>query len=434
MGSNQQLKDASAGWLLLALLVLSLVNGFSRSFPAEWAGLAGWGAGMLLARRLHGALRVQVVAMLTVGIAGLVWGTTLGVGSRLGAAVSANQILLAMLVGVSFLRLIALPVAERHESLPEGKRAMWRTLLGIHFFGAFINLSALMIVGERQSARAPLTRLQAVVLSRGFSTAANWSPFFAAMGVALTSAPGSQLQTLSMVGLPVALVALAVTGFGLGRDPEVNAFRGYPMHFAALALPALLTVCVLVLHEIWSEVRILTWISLLSPLIACVGLLYRDGARALPVLSRHVRRGLPQMAGELLLFLAAGVLAAGIASTAEGLGLGALISDFGPLDATGLLAVMILLAIAGVHPVISISVAGGILMPVVADPNLLGLLFLMAWSLGLCASPLSGMHLAMQGRFGIPGANFVAWNIRYVALMWVVDGLVLHGYTWLTGN
>lgn len=434
MHGNGSLNDAFAGWLLMALLVLSLAHGFVGAVSPIWAGLAGWGAGMLLARRLRGALRIQVVAMLTVGVAGLVWGTVQGSSSRLIAAISSNQILLAMLVGVSFLRLIALPSVARRETLPEGRHALWRTLFGVHLFGAVINLSAVMILGERQSAREPLSRLQAMVLSRGFSAAANWSPFFAAMGVALTNAPGSALQTLSLVGLPVALAALLFSGISLSRDPEAAVYRGYPMHFEALLLPGLLAVAVLALHELWSEIRILTWIALLSPLMACAGLMVRDRLRAPNLLVRHVQAGLPQMAGELLLFLAAGVLAAGIASAAEGYGAAELIEHFGATEATGLLAVMILLSVAGVHPVISISVAGGILMPIVTDPNLLGLVFLMAWSLGVCASPLSGMHLAMQGRFGIPGRRFIAWNGRYALLMWLVDGLVLHGYTWVTNR
>ncbi len=428
------MKDVLAGWLLMTLLALSLANAFVDAVAPEWAGLAGWGAGVLLARRLRGAARIQVTAMLTVGVAGLVGGTMLGVPVRLGSAISANQVLLAMLVGVSFLRLVALPAAERREALPQGRRALWRTLLGVHFFGAVINLSALMILGERLSTRAPLTRLQATVLSRGFGAAANWSPFFAAMGVALTNAPGAGLKTLVLIGLPVALIALTLTGVALMRDPEASRFQGYPMHFEALLLPGVLTVSVLVLHEAWPQVRILSWIALLSPLIAGGGLIMRDRRRARYWLTAHVRHGLPQMASELLLFLAAGVLAAGIANVAEGLGLSALITRFGPLEATGLVAVMVLVAVAGVHPVISISVAGGLLMPAVTDPNLLAMVFLMSWSLGVTASPLSGMHLAMQGRFGVAGIRFTKWNIRYVVVMWVVDGIALHVYTWLTGG
>ncbi len=420
--------DALAGYVLAGLVLLSVANGFDPDFPRWPAGVAAWCAGAMLARYLTGVLRIQVVAMLALGVAGLLWGSLQGANPRLEQAVSANQALLAMLAGVSFLRLIALPRAGRGESLPVGARALWRTLLGVHFFGAIINLSAVMILGERQAARAPLTPLQAVVLSRGFSAAANWSPFFAAMGVALTHAPGSRLGVMAAVGLPVALLALVLTGWSLARRPEAAEFRGYPMHFVALALPALLTAAVLLLRELWQHVPILTWIALLSPLIAAAVLLAREGGAGGSALHQHVRAGLPRMAGELMLFLAAGVLAAGISSAAETSALLPMPQAFGPAEAAWLLAGMVVLAAAGVHPVISISVAGGMLMPLVADPNLLGIVFLMAWALGVCASPISGMHLAMQGRFGIRAAAFPRWNARYVLLMLVVDAAALHLY------
>ena len=93
---------------------------------------------------------------------------------------------------------------------PRGPAALWRTLLGVHLFGSVINLSAVMILGDRQSRRQPLAPLQATVLSRGFSLAAHWSPFFAAMGVALSNSPGARLLMLSSVGLPVAALGLAL--------------------------------------------------------------------------------------------------------------------------------------------------------------------------------------------------------------------------------
>ena len=83
-------------------------------------------------------------------------------------------------------------------------------------------------------------------------------------------------------------------------------------------------------------------------------------------------------------------------------------------------------------PVISIATVSGILMPVVDDPNLLGITFLMTWALGVTYSPLSGMHLAMQGRYGINAFGFLRWNAGYVAFMLLVDGGALYAYSALT--
>jgi hypothetical protein len=51
------------------------------------------------------------------------------------------------------------------------------------------------------------------------------------------------------------------------------------------------------------------------------------------------------------------------------------------------------------------------------DPTLLSLVCLASWSLGSAAGPLSGMNLAMQGRYGIEAHRLMCWNMRYLLLM-----------------
>ena len=89
---------------------------------------------------------------------------------------------------------------------------------------------------------------------------------------------------------------------------------------------------------------------------------------------------------------------------------------------------MVALAIAGVHPVISIATAHGVLAPLAPDPNLMGITYLMTWAGGVSSSPLSGMHLAMQGRYGIDPRGFLRWNGAFTLFMLVVDVAVLHAY------
>ena len=86
------------------------------------------------------------------------------------------------------------------------------------------------------------------------------------------------------------------------------------------------------------------------------------------------------------------------------------------------------LAIAGVHPVISIATAQGVLAPLAPDPNLLGITYLMAWGTGVAISPFSGMHLGMQGRFGIDARGFLRWNASFTLVMLLIHGLVLQIY------
>jgi hypothetical protein len=415
-----------AGWLLLAAILLSVASGIDAGVPPALPGTAFWLAGVLLAREVGGLQRTQTLLMLAAGLAGLLYAGLSGGGVQLEKALSTNQALLAMLAAVGFLRLISLPEADAAEPDPLGRAALWRTLFGVHLFGSVINLSAVMILGDRQSRRQPMTPLQACVLSRGFALAAHWSPFFAAMGIALSNAPGAQLITLSAVGLPLAAFALLVAGWQLSRWPNATAYIGYPMHFGALWIPALLAALVMTLHHLLPAVPILSLISALALVLTLVVLLVRHRGGALPRFVDQVRHGLPRMSGELVLFLAAGVLAAGIASAVQSSGWTLDLRAFGATEASLLLVLMVGVSAVGVHPVISIATAHGVLAPLAPEPNLMGIAYLMTWAAGVSVSPFSGMHLAMHGRFGIDSRGFLRWNGRFTLFMLAVDTLVLH--------
>lgn len=419
---------AAAGWLLLGAILASMAHGAGLGLPPGLAGGIFWLAGLLLAGRVSGLQRTQTLLMFAIGAAGLLYAWLGGGQPQWQKALSTNQALLAMLAGVSFLRLISLPAVDAGEPDPRGRSALWRTLLGVHLFGSVINLSAVMILGDRQSRRQPMTPLQASVLSRGFALASLWSPFFAAMGIALSNAPGAQLLTLSMVGLPLAALGLLVAGWQLSRWPAAADFVGYPMHFGALWVPGLLAVLVMTLHHALPLLPILSLISSMALVLTVVVLLARHAADAPRRFAGHVRAGLPRMSGELLLFLAAGVLAAGIASVVQTSGWTLDLLEFGATEASLLLLLMVGVSAAGVHPVISIATAHGLLAPLTPDPNLMGITYLMTWAAGVSSSPFSGMHLAMHGRFGIDARGFLRWNGSFTLFMLAVDILVLHLY------
>ena len=135
----------------------------------------------------------------------------------------------------------------------------------------------------------------------------------------------------------------------------------------------------------WS---VLTRISLSALFLTSAVLLWRSGVRATAkTMGRFVTDGLPRMANELQLFLAAGVLAAGLSAVIGGVEV-PLISGFGATEASMLLAVMILLAVVGVHPVVTITGATPLIMTLQPAPDLLAVCYLLAWGLGTCASPL----------------------------------------------
>ncbi|WP_455385480.1 hypothetical protein [Acidihalobacter prosperus] len=404
-----------AGLSLSATVVLAALYGIAPAHvPKLLVAAPAWLAAALLWMRAAPRTRKQAGVLGCIGLAGLGWGATHAGRIDPQLIFGSNALLIAMLAAVSFLRLVTRPSAQKVERTAHGRKALWSTLLGVHLFGAVINLSVVFIMGDRLSAYRDLNARQVSVLTRGFSAAAFWSPFFAAMAAALTYAPGAQLPQLMLFGIPLAALGLTITA--LRKPAEDAGFEGYPMHFGTLWLPATLAILVLILHESFPRWPILAIICLLAPAITLVYLAVSKrggGAR----LVGHLKQGLPSMANELLLFLAAGLMAAGVDSTLSTLHGWLPFAHFGGVQAALTLLFMYLVALAGVHPVIGIAVIGTLLTPLKPDANLLAMTFLCSWAISVGTSPFSGMNLALQGRYHIEPLNFLRWNGRYSLMM-----------------
>jgi hypothetical protein len=423
-----------AGPLLALMIVFAVIHGVWPVFPAWPSGLSAWLAGVLLWTRTPRRQRVQVGALAVLGLAGLVWGWHNGGTMDAVALIDQNHALLSMLAAVSFLRLVSMPDAGQEEALPRGGYAYLRTLVGIHLFGAAINLSAVVIIGDRVARQGTFDKRTAILISRGFSSAALWSTFFAGMAVVLTYSPGAELPILIAVGLPLALAGLAYTyAEALVTDPShLAAFSGYPIHFQSLWIPGLLAACVLVTHVFLPQWSVLTVISLLSPLLTLIVLGHRRGCRrASTDVRRHVNLRLPEMSGELLLFLAAGVLAVGLSSVFASFDDWLPFQEFTGTSASVTLVVMVGLAAVGIHPIISVTAVATWLAPIHPDPTLLAMVFLMTWGIGVASSPLSATHLTIQGRYGIESWRFFRWNLGYCLFMLLLSAVLLHFYAWL---
>lgn len=420
---------AIAGWLLCAAVVFTATNTLWPQLGNDWAGLLTWSAGILLWPELPAHTRRQVVILISIGLMAIGWGLTQHLTPGWSMMLSGNAQLLSMLAAVSFLRLITRPDDDAGGRLPQGRRAVWSTLLGVHLFGAVINLSSVFIMGDRMRGKAGLNREQSIVLTRGFSAAALWSPFFAAMAAAMTYAPGARLERIWLIGMPLAIIALLLTGSGR-REPRQ--FVGYPMHPSALALPAVLALAVMSLHQVQPEWHILGIICLLSPALSLIVVLIRrrqPGQR----LQRHITRDMPTMHNELCLFLAANVMAAGLNTLFQGFGGWLPFNQFGGLEASLTLLFMLITSIAGVHPVINIAALGTLLAPLRPDGTLLALTFLSAWSIGVTCSPFSGINLSMQGRYGQHNLASLKWHGNYSLLMSLcaIAALNLYATLWL---
>lgn len=443
------------GMLLVSANVLG-VNVLGVKMPISAAGLAYWLAAVLLWPGLSQRNRRQASLLLLVGLGCLAASVGLGGELTAGRLLSSNVSILSMLVAVSFLSLVSRPAKNQDRPLPQGRRALASTLAAIHVFGAVINLSSVFIIGDRLAQSVKLSREQSIVLVRGFSAAAFWSPFFAAMGVALSVAPHAELTLLWLVSMPLAVCALALTYWQLARqslsDPAsglcsasaasatikdypkaaVADFVGYPLHISALVLPCLLAVAVLVLHKLMPELSILAVITLLAPVFSLCWQLFKGNAVTTGI-KQLVSGRLPQMGNELVLFLAAGILAYGLESLLLSAHWQLPLAHFSALAASITYLAIILLALLGIHPIVCITLAASLWSPLNPDHSLLALVFLSAWALGTATGPLSGINLAFQGRYGVDSFAMMRWNLSYLALMSVGVIAGIYGLAALLG-
>lgn len=302
-------------------------------------------------------------------------------------------------------------------------------MASLNLLGAVINLSVLFIIGDRLERGGTLERRQVMVLSRLFCAAAFWSPFFVAMAVALTYAPGVQLASILPFGLLAVLLAMGLTAWQVERLGVAD-FAGYPLRLQTLGLPVALALLVLLIKQIWPELGILAVIALVAPLLA---LLFMPRAGRKVALKRQVVEHFPAIGGQLVLFLGAGLLAAGINSVLSIIDLGAshglpLFNHFGWLEASLTLLLILLVALVGVHPLISISGLAPLLWSLAPDPSLLGMCFLLGWGLATGTSPLSGSNLALASRYHLSAGLILRWNLSYGLVMYIAACLLLGAY------
>lgn len=397
--------------------------------PMTPAGAAAWLAAILIWPDISYRTRIQTGILSAIGVVGMAWGYSQSISPDLGRALSANVGLIGLLIGVSFLQLVAMPADAKHQPLPRGRDAFWTTMIGAHLFGAVINLSSSLIVADRIRVRGRLAPRQTLLLVRALTAAAFWSPFFGSMAAALVFAPGANLGLLMIAGVPITCIALLFTWQTVGRRASPQ-FVGYPIRYDSLRVPGLMAVAVIIIHLLYPSLSVIALISLLGPLLA-VSMLLPRGGYGRRQLHQQVVANLPRMGNELGLFLSAGVLAAGLGSVLAATGDWLPFVDYGPVEASLALICMVLLGAVGVHPVISVAALATLLAPLQPNQSLLAMTFLCGWGVGVAVNPMSGVALSFQGRYGVDGFTIPRLNAGYGAVMTLVCCVALTALWWV---
>jgi len=414
------------------MIAVTILNGFDLlgdgKLPLWIAGIAAWSAAMLLFVDTSRILKIQVSLILLAGIAMMLYahGQTAVVDPS--SVVGSNTGLMTMIASVGFLRLVVIPHNLQEESLPIGRKAFLQTIIGLNISSSIINISAPILIADRIHRKRPLQRFSAQTFTRIFCGVSSWSPFFGAMAVVLTYVNEASLAWIIVAGFPFMLVgAIGVyIEARLRYADEVESFVGYPTHLAALKIPAILIVTVIAMSQLFSTIPILVVIAVSALLVTALTLLLREGIPgAIGQLSEYINQGLPRIVNELCLFLAAGVLAAGISALILYGVLDNPFTRFDAITAAEVLAIMLFCAFCGIHPIIMISSFAPMIMTLDPDPNLLAATFLFAWHLGTCSNPLSGTNLVFQGRYSISGWKLAFWNWPYALLMLLLGALWL---------
>ena len=332
-----------------------------------------------------------------------------------------NQYLLTLLIGVGFLRLIAIPQVEKEENLGKGKLSFFKTYLGVHLFGSVINLSSLILVADKLYKKAALTNAQIILLSRAFASDAFWSPFFVAFAAAITYTPDLSTSIILTNGIVLALITFLITYYEVCRNKylDINEFKGYPLSLDNLILPITLALLVLITNHFYPEVKVIILVASFALLLTLIVLPFKKGFKnAVLKLSNHIRVELPNMKMEISLFLVAGMFGMSISSILIGLNLPLPFEVFNWQIASILLAIFIILAFIGIHPIITIAIIGDFLSNV--NHTLLASTFLMSWAITVSTSPFSGLNLTMVSRYNIEGSRIFKLNIFFALKMYFI--------------
>ncbi len=416
-----------AAYAIFAGIVLSCLSAWPGSPVPIWtAGLCLWGGALLLAANVASRNLRQSLVLMAVGLAGIGYGALHGQPLTLETFLSANVSLVGMVAAVSFLALIAPTSAPARQ--PGQGRSIFTTLLGVHLFGSVINMSAAFIFGDRMAAGGKLNLGQSLILSRASSLGAFWSPFYAAMAVGLSVAPHANVFQVMLTGIPLAILGMGLSFWQLQHNAESMDIQGVPVSFAALALPMSMAAAVLLLHHFYPPLPILTLITLLAPLMAVMVGLHRSTGQVRVVVQRvsgHIEDRLPRMVNEILLFLSAGLLTQGGKAVIAGLGDWRLFDSFAGMQAVIMYLAIVASSLLGLHPIIGISMFAAMLNGLDVDPSLLALVSICSWAVGTAVGPLSGINLALYGRYGIDTYQITRHTLLYALAMSVLVSVML---------
>ena len=409
-----------------AVFLLSLIPGLSGLSIVS--ALIYWLVCIAAWPRINERNKRQIVLLLGVGLVALLFALQTEVTIPFVHLLEGNLGIVAMLTGVSFLGL--LPDNTKQQAPITGTKGVISTWASVQLLGAVINMSAVFVVGDKlQRLSQKMSSEQLAILTRALTSAGWWSPFFASVAVALSVAPNAAFHHLAMIGVPIALMACALSCWEFKRKGVTAHFVGFPISLQSLMFPVVLAVLVLIFHYyVMPDIAILAIVTLLSPVSVVTLLVLKSGPRhSRQRLRDHAHFRLANMSNELSLFLAAGFLTTTVGLALKGW-LGSewsLFEHFGAFEAYLCYLAICGIALLGLHPIVGISLMSSFVPYTEVNNTLLAFVSLCSWAVGTSISPLSGINLSISGKYGVDNYQLAKYNWFYGALMSVLVAIAL---------
>lgn len=405
-------------WRGYSFLIATILAAISLVMPAIMPLASGliWLTALSGITLLAGRARNQTLVLFGIGVGGLSYATLSGQSFPWQALLASNSALLAMLFAVSFLALVATPTNKsKNRTLPTGNKGLASTLLANHLFGSVINISSVIVVGERLKNLRSIDLPFASALSLSFGLCSLWSPFFASMAYAMALVPDMSLYSVMAMGMPLSAVGMAIIYW---HQRKFNIDKpGYPLKGRSLMLPSLLATLVIIGHELWPSVPI-PKIIIVSALLLVLVVLLKE--QRLQLIHKHCQTRLGNYINESAIFLAAGVFAVGLNQLLLVIPISLPFTQYGPMEACIVLALGLAAGRLGIHAIMIMAVFNPLLQTLNPPADLLAFTYLCIWGIGMGFNPVSGTLLTIQGNFGIKGSDLVRYNTPLAMLLFLV--------------
>lgn len=367
-------------------------------------------------------LRWVAGILIGVGVLAFTIALTRGYSSSPSEILSVNQTLIGMIAAVSFLQLITPKGRPVHPRL-SGRAAVWRTTGAVHLLGSVINMTVVSSAGDHLRKHNVLATSDALLISRAFSSGAFWSPFWAASAAALTYAPEARIPVVFACGAALACLAIAFSSESTARllGSELRGYQGYALTRQVLQVPVAMLVLVVLIHFLAPSVPVAKVVLVCSLTITATVLYLQDFRGATRKIANHAVYQVPKFQGELTLFASAGVLAVGLNAFLSVTSISLPSGEFGVLAAWLCIVVMVVAALIGVHPIVSIAALAAVAAQMEPDPTLFVLASIIGWGCSITIGPLSALLISLNGRYGVSNLAVVRGNLPYVIFTVVVS-------------